>query len=201
MATTYPPVLINMYLAERVAQVLHADDPNFMLYPTDFVKFFPASPTAIDDFTEQFPQGDSFYVYDRMMKMRRSKMPHIKEEQLLIYFYDRGNQGVLFEATQAIVDLLDREDESAEEVNTWVRSKIGNDGLVTVGTGALQKKFNPVYFHNFKIFQLEETADIIDFGTARTWASNKLIIDYKFHIPRDVNSDPKYSFLRPSEES
>ena len=39
-----------------------------------------------------------------------------------------------------------------------------------------------VFFHSFKLFQLEETADIIDFGTARTWAGNKLIIDYKYHL-------------------
>jgi hypothetical protein len=37
------------------------------------------------------------------------------------------------------------------------------------------------YFHEIKIFQLEETRDIIDFGTARTWAGNKIIIDYEWH--------------------
>jgi hypothetical protein len=39
------------------------------------------------------------------------------------------------------------------------------------------------YFHELKIFQLEEARDIIDFGTARTWAGNKLIVTYDWHHP------------------
>jgi hypothetical protein len=38
-----------------------------------------------------------------------------------------------------------------------------------------------MFFHNFKIYQLEETRDIVDFGTARTYAGNKIIIDYDWH--------------------
>ena len=37
------------------------------------------------------------------------------------------------------------------------------------------------YFHNFKIYQLEETRDIIDFGTARTYGGNKIIVDFDYH--------------------
>jgi hypothetical protein len=41
--------------------------------------------------------------------------------------------------------------------------------------------FYPVFFHEIKIYQLEETRDIVDFGTARTFAGNKIIIDYCWH--------------------
>jgi len=37
------------------------------------------------------------------------------------------------------------------------------------------------FFHRIRIYQLEETRDIIDFGTARTYAGNKIIIDYDWH--------------------
>ena len=37
------------------------------------------------------------------------------------------------------------------------------------------------FFHSVKVYQLEETRDIIDFGTARTYAGNKIIIDYDWH--------------------
>jgi hypothetical protein len=42
------------------------------------------------------------------------------------------------------------------------------------------------YFHGFKIYQLEEVRDIIDFGTARTYGGNKIIIDYDYHQMSDI---------------
>lgn len=192
-----PTILINMYVYEKLGENLSLDDRT---------PFFPASPTAIDDFTEQFPSGNKFYVYDRMLKMRRTQFPHIKEEQMLIYFYARDRDQFktaieeVYESTQKIADLLDRGDESAEEINAWVTSKLldsvlpDNAGEKVFAVGNYQsdpnnyREFNPVYFHQFRTFQLQETADIIDFGTARTWAANKLIIDYKYHIPKDKNN-------------
>ena len=43
------------------------------------------------------------------------------------------------------------------------------------------KDFFLPYFHDTKIYQLEEARDIIDFGTARTYAGNKVIIEYCWH--------------------
>jgi hypothetical protein len=42
------------------------------------------------------------------------------------------------------------------------------------------------FFHDFKIYQLEEARDIIDFGTARTYAGNKIIIDYDYHQMQEI---------------
>lgn len=187
---TMPTVFINKYIHDKLSEAYPGDNT---------LKFFPSSPTAIDDFTEQFPNGNRFYVYDRMLKMRRSAFPHIKEEQMLIYFYARGPQPIVdvYENTQEIIDLLDRGDESAEEINRWIASSLTesylNPGEMIYDADTIfgnddYKEFRPVYFHSFKVFQLEETADIIDFGTARTWAANKLIIDYKYHIPKDKNN-------------
>ena len=52
---------------------------------------------------------------------------------------------------------------------------------VRFGTGSAAKDFFLPYFHDFKIYQLEEARDIIDFGTARTYAGNKIIIEYCWH--------------------
>jgi hypothetical protein len=176
MAIHYPPVFINEYLSEMVPSTL----PNRF---SGAMKFFPTLPTDINALTEGFPEasGEVFAIYDRMMKMRRSPFPHIKEEQLLYYFYKMSSDPeALIETTQIVQDLLDREDESAEELNAWIKSKIVN-GVVTFGTGNLAREFKPVYFHSLKIYQLQETRDIINFGTARTYAGNKVIIDYKYH--------------------
>lgn len=181
-AISYPPVFINQYLAEVVPDTL----PN--RFSSSF-RFFPTSPTDINALTEGFPEAsaDVFAVYDRMFKYRRSVFPHIKSEQLLYYFYKTSaDPEALIETSQVVYDLLDREDESAQELNDWIRTKIGIDGLVTFGSGSLARKFKPVFFHNIKVYQLEETRDIINFGTARTYAGNKLILDYQYHV-QDYN--------------
>jgi hypothetical protein len=56
------------------------------------------------------------------------------------------------------------------------------------------KDFFLPYFHETKLYQLEESRDIIDFGTARTYAGNKMIIEYDWHksAPRRVDPERKY---------
>jgi hypothetical protein len=170
MAISYPPIFINEYLKDKLPMSNRNPLP-----------FFPTMPTDIHSLTEYFPDG-MFAVFDRMFKMRRMPFPHIKCEQLLYYFYKvDGDPELLIEHVQRVQDLLDRGDESAQELNTWIHSQ-----LTTTEDGKKvyiknEKQFLPIYFHDIKIYQLEETRDIVDFGTARTFAGNKLIIDFDYH--------------------
>lgn len=185
MELHHPPTLINGYLSEKLDNLFAPGD--ILNSPT--VPFFPTSPTDIDALTETFPYSDGrFAVYDRMFRMRRDAFPHIKSEQLMYYFYafntssnndpNRGNAiSHVIKIAQTVSDMLDNGDESAEEINYWIKGKIGSDGLITIGNTTVK----PVFFHNFRVFQLEEIQDIIDFGTARTYAGNKLILDYTYH--------------------
>lgn len=173
MAISYPPIFINDYLAEKVPAILGPQR-----FSTNLMRFFPTAPTDLEALTETFPEAstDVFAVYDRMFKMRRKAFPHIKDEQLLYYFYKmHSDPEALIFATQVVQDLLDRGDESASEINSWISSKVDS------ATKLYKGEFLPVYFHDIKIFQLEETRDIVDFGTARTYAGNKIIIDYRYH--------------------
>lgn len=196
MAIYYPPAFINAYLAEKVPAELGSSR-----FSNGLMKFFPASPTDIDALTETFPDASAnvFAVFDRMLKMRRGPFPHTKSEQLLYYFYKMAGDPVdLIETTQVVQDLLDREDESAQEINTWIKSKLefisnsevngmvyrvpsAADGNDHPNDSSKNKYFYPVFFHKIRIYQLEETRDLIDFGTARTYAGNKIIIDYDWH--------------------
>lgn len=173
MAISYPPIFINDYLAEKIPALLGPER-----FSSNLMRFFPTAPTDIASLTETFPEAsaDVFAVYDRMFRMRRRAFPHIKEEQILYYFYKMHSdpEAPVF-ATQIVQDLLDRGDESASDLNSWIQSKI--DPVTKLYKG----EFSPVYFHDIKIYQLEETRDIIDFGTARTYAGNKIIIDYSYH--------------------
>lgn len=184
MPISYPPILINKYLQQKLGGAGFGAVPMFPTYPSDFDI---SNGFTIDDLTSatngKFYFNGQAAVYDRMFKFRRKPFPHIKSEQLLYYFYALTEQAVenLIEMTQNLHDLLDREDESAEDLNAWVKAQLttnldGEDVFVDSG-----KEFYPVYFHTMKVYQLEETRDIVDFGTARTFAGNKIIIDYDYH--------------------
>lgn len=157
-----PMLWINNYLQEKVTLITGLEIP----------PFFPSSPTNIDDLTETFPASSGVMcTYDRLIRMRRTSFPHIKQEQALYYFYAtaQNSRTNMVQIQEAVLRLMDREDETAEEINNWARGKT---------IGGLQPKF---YFHRFKVYQLEETRDIIDFGTARTYGGNKIIIDFEYH--------------------
>lgn len=163
-----PMLWINEYLKEKLGTALEVGIP-----------FFPPSPNTIEDLTQTFVNvGGQTYgyggircTYDRLTRLRRSPMPHIKGEQLLYYFFatSEGVTEKMVAVTELTLRLMDREDETAEEINNWAKGKT---------FGGLTPQF---YFHKFRVYQLEEVADIIDFGTARTYGGNKIIIEYEYH--------------------
>lgn len=156
-----PVLWIIEYLKEKITELAELER----------LPFFPAGPNDINQLTEMFPEGGSMAVYDRMFRMRRGPFPHIKCEQLLLYFYHTAtnSQENMIRVQEAVMRLMDRGDESAQELNSWVQGKTF-DGMSC-----------EFFFHDFKIYQLQEVRDIIDFGTARTYAGNKIIIDYDYH--------------------
>jgi hypothetical protein len=182
----HPPSFINLFLQQKLAPYFGAV-PMFPTVPTDMLS--ASENLTIQDLTEGtvFSFNGNAAIYDRMFKMRRTPFAHIKCEQLLYYFNALTENAVpnLIRMTQKIQDLLDRGDESAEDINNWILSSLEIEQepvserpfAVVPGYGT----FYVPYFHNFKIYQLEETRDIIDFGTARTYAGNKIIIDYDWH--------------------
>lgn len=207
MAISYPPIFINTYLQQKLGAAGFGAVPMFPTLPTDFDV---AEGFSISDLTEGGPIGTRFSyqgqaaVYDRMFKMRRKAFPHIKDEQLLYYFYATREESVpsLMFMSQQIQDLLDRGDESAQDLNSWVADNLLNSSGVYVSPADGQE-FLPVYFHDIKIYQLEETRDIIDFGTARTYAGNKIIIDYCYHTkgyPKGTPVQEGFDPARPRYE-
>jgi hypothetical protein len=161
-----PVIWVNKYLQSKLSD-----------FGFDSVPFFPTTPSTIDSLTQTFTSNGIMATYDRMFKMNRKGFPHIKCEQLLYYFYATAENTVenMVQITEAVYRLLDRADESAQEVNSWCSNR-----RVNVGTSQQQNLLDNIfYFHNFKVYQLEETRDIIDFGTA---GGNKIIIDFDYHV-------------------
>ena len=177
VVTNTPVLWINKYLGEKITELAGIDR-----FP-----FFPSTPSTINDLTEYFSRSNQGVVgtWDRLIKMNRSAFPHIKCEQLMYYFYATGEDPVLnmVRIQEAVLRLMDRGDETAQEINNWCMNR-----QVRLDDGSLIN--NMFFFHNFKVYQLEETRDIIDFGTARTYGGNKIIIDFDYHqMPSLTNAD------------
>ena len=168
-----PALWVNHYLQEKLQGL------GFQSIP-----FFPSTPTTLNDLTDYFPQGGVMCTYDRLIRMRRSPFPHIKCEQLLYYFYATADNSVInmVKITEQVLRLLDRGDETAEDINEWSKTK----GSILVEGISLEPNFK---FHGFKVYQLEEVRDIIDFGTARTYGGNKMIIEFDYHMIIDPNQE------------
>lgn len=197
-----PILWINEYLKEKLSsEVFTAADSDGVIFddesnlpPEDqtpggrfinqTIPFFPTGPSTIDILTEQFVNNgqDVIAVYDRMFRRRRQAFPHIKCEQVLYYFYANGINDKLnmIKIQEGILNLLDNEDESAEDINKWAIQK----GSITLReqAGATPITLTPKFhFHSFRIYHLEEARDIVDFGSSRTFAGNKIIVDYDYH--------------------
>jgi len=170
-----PVLWINKYLEAKIPLLSNINVP-----------LFPSTPTALSDLQQQFPEGGVMGTWDRLIKMNRRGFPHIKCEQLLYYFYATAENSIenMVQVQEAILRLMDRYDETAEEINNWCSNRQVNIGTVNA-PDLIDSMF---YFHNFKVYQLEETRDIIDFGTARTYGGNKIIIDFDYHQMPDLTS-------------
>lgn len=172
-----PVLWVNKYLQEKIA----VDETVGVGIG---VPFFPSRPASIDELTESwmtiensiYPYKGIMATWDRLVRMRRSPFPHIKQEQLLYYFYATESEVTeqMVRVHEAVLRLMDREDETAEEINHWAAGKT-IDGMTC--------KF---FFHKFRVYQLEEVRDIIDFGTARTYGGNKIIIDFEYHQDESI---------------
>jgi hypothetical protein len=168
-----PVLWINKYLQSKILEIADLDTP-----------FFPTSPSTIDDLTKSFPNGGTMATWDRLVKMNKKNFPHIKCEQIMYYFYATQQNSVInmVKIQEAVLRLMDRGDETAQEVNNWASNR-----QVNLGTAQSPDLIdNMFYFHDFKVYQLEESRDIIDFGTARTYGGNKIIIEYDYHQMPDL---------------
>jgi hypothetical protein len=172
-----PILWINKYLQSKILENTDLDTP-----------FFPTLPATINDLTQYFPTGGTMATWDRLIKMNKKSFPHIKCEQIMYYFYATGDNPIekMVQIQEQVLRLMDRGNETAEEINNWAMNR-----QVNLGTSQSPDLIdNMFFFHDFKVYQLEESRDIIDFGTARTYGGNKIIIEYDYHaMPELTGSD------------
>lgn len=174
--TGFPPYFINGYIKEQL-QYFELLTGQEQLDP-----IIPVMPTNIDDLYGNYigapgQQDPLMIVYDRMLRVSPSTLYMRNREQLVYTIHSSSLENVLG-AHRVISEALDRLDAAAEDVNSWasknpIYDEFGN-----------QVAHN-VYFHSFKVYQINETRDLLDLSSVRTIFRNKIIIEYDYHV---VNS-------------
>ena len=176
----FPPIWINEYIKEELNKYGFS------------VLTIPSSPNAIDDLTknrvdipQQYdPEGnplatqwDIAIQYDRLLRFRRNAFYPMKCEQLLYYVYSVPSK--IIDAGIIISQLLDRSDAAAEDLNRWCIAK--QNGNNPIRDLAVPTTHN-VYFHDIKVYQLEEVIDLTELAALRGLTLNKFIIEYDYHM-------------------
>jgi hypothetical protein len=174
--TAFPPTFINQYIVGQLElfDILSGFEQMTPLFPT--------SPTNIEDVFKNYigaPGIDDplLIQYERLIRFRPSPFYRRKREQLVYYLYCTDLSKIM-DAHRIITEALDREDSAAQDVNAFCAD-----------ASTAQNPFN-VYFHNIRVYQADETRDILELASARTVYANKLIIEYDYHTKDLVLTDP-----------
>jgi hypothetical protein len=178
--TGFAPTYINNYVNEQLSLfgliATGPTEPN----QAGFNPMVPAQyPTSIEDLyndTISIQQVESpiLIVYDRMMRFRPTPFYRRKREQL-IYFIYSSDVAKLINSVRIITDALDREDAAAQDVNAFSAEN------ATASNPA------NVYFHNIRVYQVDESRDVAELASARTLFVNKVIVEYDYHIKDTIS--------------
>ena len=180
--TGFPPTFLNKYVLSELAYYNLIADSD-LVNPSPMV---PAQfPTNIEDLYNdniQIRQTESpvLIVYDRLMRFRPTPFYAHKREQL-IYFIYSTDVAKLINSVRVISNALDREDASAQDINSY---SIANPVLDSNGDTI---PYN-IYFHNTRVYQADESRDVAELASARTLFVNKLIVEYDYHIKTEADS-------------
>lgn len=177
----YAPIWIKEYLVEEILKYEGFES----------VIAIPASATSIQDILKNYKKFPDIVIqYDKLFKIKRDAFYPIKCEQIQIYLY--GLPEKVYQAEAIIRELMDRSDAAAQDLNDWAKAK-------QAGSSPLRKDPSKptsevldhnVFFHNFKVYQLEEVRDLGEIDTLRGYAVSKMLIDYDYH--NSVPSSYKY---------
>jgi hypothetical protein len=167
LVTGFPPTFINQYVVGQLERF------GILSGTEQMVPVFPTTPTNIEDVFKNYIAApgisDPLLIqYERLIRFRPNSFYRNKREQMVYYLYCT-NLSKITDAHRIITDSLDREDSAAQDVNAWCAEfPVAN------------LPFN-VYFHNLRVYQADETRDVLELASARTVYANKLVIEYDYH--------------------
>lgn len=193
----FPPHWINGYIWDKIKEYddvigqSYLDDPDTSeIDESKFVPFVFATPTNFEEIWNYIGDGPILVNCERMMRYRTGPFYPIKREQLAWYVRFNDPEKMI-NFTNLVFNALDREDASAADVNQWAKEK--QDGPDPLRVSPTDPTSDPlpynVYFHRIKVFVIDESRDVTEIGTAKTYVNNKIIIEYDYHPIQDPSGE------------
>jgi hypothetical protein len=172
----FPPHWINSYLFYKLGNDYGPSKVGIGPDQT-IVPFFAPTTTGREEIYQQLVSNTglvqpTMITYDRLMRFRTTPFYAVKREQLIYTIY--GSVQSVQNINVIVSQLLDREDAAAQDLNDWAR-----DNPISLNG---QTVLSNVFFHNIKVYQIDETRDILELNSVNMseWAS-KIIIEYDYH--------------------
>lgn len=159
-----PMAVLNGYLWDA----MKAMDPELDAYYAGVTPIIPLH----DSSGGNLPWGNKPYlVYNRIFKRPTSPFYPIKRDT---FFYTlKSDVKSTIEWTGAIQMILDRQDDSAKDINAWNAQKYADGDWD-----------QPVFFHETRIFQIERT-DARDYAVDPN-QETQFMIDAKYHFTKGI---------------
>jgi hypothetical protein len=181
----FPPIWINAF----IQAALNEYGLSVLTIPSNAAAIDDLSKNRVDIPTQYDDEGialntqpDVIVQYDRLIRYRRSGLYPLKCEQLLYYVYSTPSK--ILDVSTILSQLLDRADAAAEDLNKWAMRKQNGDFPILDLTVPLIRN---VYFHDIKVYQLEEVRDLTELSSLRGLTLNKFIIEYDYHSINNPN--------------
>lgn len=178
-AFDFPIKYINEYLysiLRSYTDINMATDPNV----ENYIPFVPAGITtdlntfynnlrATSGFEGELP---SVIFYDRLIRLRNNPLHVGKREQALYTIHAKAEQA--YKIGMVISQILDREDYSAQDLNKWMSKN----------KTQLKAKGYPmrVFFRSMRVFQIDESRDLLELQTFRGGTMHKYIVEFDYHF-------------------
>ena len=127
-----------------------------------------------DSSAGKLPWGDNPYlIYNRIF--RRAVTPFYPIKRDTFFYTLKADAGQTMEWTIAIQIILDRQDDAAKDVNEWNRMK----------HETVPGWDQPVFFHSFRLFQIERT-------DARSYSvdanqETQFMLDAQYHFTKEAS--------------
>jgi hypothetical protein len=171
----FPASYINEYLYEQLSKY---EDINMAQSDNGIIPFFPAAQAVnVSEIYDQLQLSSvqklpAVIFYDRMIRLRNNSFPIGKREQVLYTVY--GDIENCTNIGSVIFQTLDREDYSAQDLNKWLTENKTN----------LLAKGYPVksFFRSMKVFQADESQDLVELDEYRRGSVHKYIVEYDYHL-------------------
>ena len=164
--SNYPEVAINKYVWRQ----FQTSKPSIYSLYNNVVPFFPVSDAKSGD----SKWGTKTYIiYDSFIKPRSTSKGFYPIKSAQMMYSIKGDLTSIYEWRDFIINVLDREDVSANDVNKYAATVIDNMNF---------------YFHSICAYQVNYIGNTTESsGTIKEYSTN-VVIKYDYHLTNIYNN-------------